>query len=113
MYGRTSGAVMPLKSPRKRSSRTIVASAWNVDRLYFPETDGFWKRTFTADEGQVGHSGWNDAKNRKRGSLGINYLCRKDSPPKEPPSLFFEGVLRNGEVQHADPRGGAQWRKRA
>ena len=103
---------MPLKSPRKRSSRTIVASAWNVDRLYFPETDGFWKRTFTVDEeGQVGHSSWHDAMIRKRGSLGISYLCRRDSPPKEPPFLLFEGVLWNSEVQHADPRGGARGRR--
>jgi hypothetical protein len=40
---------MPLKSPRSRSSRVIVASAWNVER-YWTFGAGFWNRYFTVGE---------------------------------------------------------------
>ena len=44
---RTSGEVMPLYRPTKRSSRTIVAIAPNVVS-YFPAIAGLWNRTLTA-----------------------------------------------------------------
>lgn len=41
------GEVMPLNSPRTRSSRTIVASACSTERYRAPVA-ALWKRTFTA-----------------------------------------------------------------
>ena len=43
---RTRGDEMPLKSPRSRSSRVMVVSAWKVER-YWTFGAGFWNRYFT------------------------------------------------------------------
>ena len=47
---------MPLKSPRNRSSRVMVVSAWKVER-YCSFGAGFWKRYFTG-------GGWNAQPNQ-------------------------------------------------
>jgi len=43
---RTSGEDIPLKRPRRRSSRMMAASAWKVER-YWMFRDGFWNLYFT------------------------------------------------------------------